>query len=359
MSPPTLPRTSKNNEIYTLNYLSKKLNNRAAYQITTKGNYEEGIIILTKALRLNEQSMVERKDEIFCTCKCCCFDSYLVLEEEKKCLTTIMMDVDNNIDSDFDFDNNKEERHSRNSSVDFSSEDSMDCNNVTDNNNDTPFTHHRQQHMKKTHDSSSSSQRVEENDDGFIYRRLLLVNNRCIEEDHFMGLSLSLIIIFNLALAHHLIGIDNNTNINDSSASSTTTIGYCSTNNKKLNALQHALKLYELAYQLHIDYIEQLSQIITWTTTDDDDDDDDINNHTKRSIVSLRLTMIVSNNLGQIHRVAGNTKKHIMCLQHLLNSIMYMGQQRQLVHVLDSNEFDGFFLNLSPIVFNDVCASAA
>ena len=368
MSPPTLPRPSKN-ETYPLNYLSKKLNNRAAYQITTKGNYEEGINILTKALRLNERSMIERKNESFCTCKFCCIDSDLVLEEEKNCLTTIIMDIDNDVDSNFD--NNKKERHSRNNSVDFSSENTMDCDNVTNNNNnDTPFTHRRQQQMKKTHDSSSSSQRVEKkemnddsnnnNDDGFVYRRLLLVNNRSIEEDHFMGATLSLIIIFNLALAHHLMSIDIT---NNESLASSTTIGYCSTNNKKLNALQRALKLYELAYQLHIKYIEHLSQCNTLTTTDDDDDDDDEDdgngNHTKRITITLHLTMIFSNNLGQIHRVAGNTKKHIMCLQHLLNNIMYMGQQSQHVNVLDSKEFDGFFHNISPIVFNGVCASAA
>lgn len=367
MSPPTLPRPSKN-ETYPLNYLSKKLNNRAAYQITTKGNYEEGINILTKALRLNERSMIERKNESFCTCKFCCIDSDLVLEEEKKCLTTIIMDIDNDVDSNFD--NNKKERHSRNNSVDFSSENTMDCDNVTNNNNnDTPFTHRRQQQMKKTHDSSSSSQRVEKkemnddsnnnNDDGFVYRRLLLVNNRSIEEDHFMGATLSLIIIFNLALAHHLMSIDIT---NNESLASSTTIGYCSTNNKKLNALQRALKLYELAYQLHIKYIEHLSQCNTLTTTDDDDDDDEDDgngNHTKRITITLHLTMIFSNNLGQIHRVAGNTKKHIMCLQHLLNNIMYMGQQSQHVNVLDSKEFDGFFHNISPIVFNGVCASAA
>merc|ERR1740130_1632212 len=263
----------------------------------------------------------------------------------------IIMDIDNDVDSDFD--NNTKERHSRNNSVDFSSENTMDCDNVTNNNNDdTPFTHRRQQQMKKTQEMNDDSNN--NNDDGFVYRRLLLVNNRSIEEDHFMGATLSLIIIFNLALAHHLMIIDI---ANNESLASSTTIGYCSTNNQKLNALQRALKLYELAYQLHIKYIEHLSQCTTLTTTDDDDDDN--GNHTKRISITLHLTMIFSNNLGQIHRVAGNTKKHIMCLQHLLNNIMYMGQQSQHVNVLDSKEFDGFFHNISPIVFNGVCASAA
>merc|ERR1712166_1181435 len=108
------------------------------------------------------------------------------------------------------------------------------------------------------------------------------------------GSTLSLIILFNLALTHHLMGIDSD---NDKDSSST-----AENSTKKLQSLQHALKLYEFAYQLHTDYIEQQS----WHTKMDDDDVDN------KEVVSLRLTMIVSNNLGQIHRVVGNSKKHAL-----------------------------------------------
>jgi hypothetical protein len=58
--------------------------------------------------------------------------------------------------------------------------------------------------------------------------------------------------------------------------------------------------------------------------------------------------MIVSNNLGEIHRAAGDTDKHTMCLQHLLSTIMYMVDSN--LGVLDSNEMDGFYSNVSHVM---------
>ena len=84
---------------------------------------------------------------------------------------------------------------------------------------------------------------------------------------------------------------------------------------KNFNSLQNAIKLYELANQLHVNYTEQQSFHTYNNTMEDDDNDHD--DHYSRTVVTLRLTMIVSNNIGQIHRVAGNSKKYTMNLQHL------------------------------------------
>ena len=65
-------------------------------------------------------------------------------------------------------------------------------------------------------------------------------------------------------------------------------------------------------------------------------------------IGSLRFTMIVSNNLGEIHRAAGNTEKHTMCLQHLLSAMMYMVDSDLLV--LESSSMNGFYSNVAPIM---------
>merc|ERR1719491_2309288 len=178
-----------------------------------------------------------------------------------------------------------------------------------------------------------------------------------------MGSTLSLVIIFNLALSHHLMGIGNDNNNKES-------IDFI----KNTKSLQHAVKLYELAYQLHVNYTEQQSfhtdnNNNTMHIDDDGNDDHDNNdndnaNRAADADVSLRFIMIISNNIGQIHRVAGNTKTYTRCLQHLLSSIMYVVGQQQLAvvpnTVFNSMEFDGLIRNVSPIVFRgSICASTA
>jgi hypothetical protein len=106
--------------------------------------------------------------------------------------------------------------------------------------------------------------------------------------------------------------------------------------------LQKALQLYELSYQLIV------SDRATGCYFSG----------------SLRLTMIITNNLSEIHRIVGNTKKHTMCLQHLLCAIMYMVDSSvDNDDILNSNELDGFFCNVSPIMSgtnkDNACAQVA
>merc|ERR1711957_422174 len=107
----------------------------------------------------------------------------------------------------------------------------------------------------------------EDSDGGFVYQRLLLIDDHSINENHYMGSTLSLVIIFNLALSHHRMGIGNDNNNKES-------IDFT----KNTKSLQHAVKLYELAYQLHVNYTEQRSLHTdnnNNNTMDIDNDNDD------------------------------------------------------------------------------------
>jgi hypothetical protein len=146
---------------------------------------------------------------------------------------------------------------------------------------------------------------------GYIYRKPIHVSPHSMQEGHSMGVTLSLIVIFNLALAHHLVAVQNN---------------MCR------RRLQKALQLYELAYQLQLEEKHE------------------------QQVNSLRFTMIIANNLGEIHRTVNNRSKHMMCLQHLLSTIMYLVDCQIPA---ESIELDGFFRNTSQLILQKRCASAA
>jgi len=188
---------------------------------------------------------------------------------------------------------------------------------------------------------------VEEDDgEGFIYRRPLLVSQKSIEENHYMGITLVLIVMFNLALTHHLMYLEAKQTKNSSSSD-------------RERFFVKAVQLYELAYQSYLDYVQQRERNqkrqqrrMSLNSAN--------SNRRRGHCGSLRLTMVLSNNLGQIHRAAGNTRKHGLCLQHLLRVIMYAVECGLVNSVLNPSEFDGTYRNVSPIVFEESpCASAA
>ena len=109
--------------------------------------------------------------------------------------------------------------------------------------------------------------------------------------DYFV--SLSYIILFNLALAYHLLGIEHDNQ----------------------RALQKALRLYELSYTVHIK--EDLT------------------------LTALQALAIV-NNLGHVHRELGNLDNSRQCFENLLSSLMYVQisiDEETMQHV------DGFTTN--------------
>jgi hypothetical protein len=147
---------------------------------------------------------------------------------------------------------------------------------------------------------------------GYIYRKPIRVSQQSMQEGgHSMGVTLSLIIILNLALVHHQSSIQQH---------------MC-----RLR-LQKATQLYEVAYQLQL-----------------------VEDHHDGSS-SLRFTMIIANNLSEIHRAFNNHTKYAMCLQHLLSTMMYL-----VVCLIpaDAIELDGFFRNTSQMILLNKFASAA
>lgn len=147
--------------------------------------------------------------------------------------------------------------------------------------------------------------------DRFIYRRSIRLTPEASTaagpSSIPSGITLSLIIILNLAMAHHVSGIQNN-------------------NNRQ--KLQKAIQLYELAHRLQME--ERIS--------------------------SPRATMIISNNVGEIHLAVGNVNKHHMCAQHLLSTTMFMVDCQGNI---SRAEMEGFFRNTSHLILRNTCAPAA
>jgi hypothetical protein len=166
---------------------------------------------------------------------------------------------------------------------------------------------------------------------GFVYQRALRVNNMSsIEQIHYTGSTLRVIIVFNLALAHHLKAIE--TIITTAAPNSTTKL------------LQQSLHLYMVAYRLHTEYEEQQQQeqkhepSSRWLFN-------------SNNLGSLRFVMIISNNISEIHRILNDTNKHVRCLEHVLSCIMntvvnFNNHSNNYLHC-SIFELDGFYHNIS------------
>lgn len=165
--------------------------------------------------------------------------------------------------------------------------------------------------FKRSLSSRSLSRESSEPCDGYVYRRPIQIKPQAMKEGHKMGLTLPLIITFNLALAHHLSAIEDQ--------------------DFNRTKLKKVLQLYELAYR--------------WQMDADD-----------HQFTCIRFTMVISNNLGEIHRVVKNKSKHVKCLQHLLSTMMVMVDCHQSD---DSLEYDGFLRNTSQLILIVQCAGAA
>mmetsp|Transcript_10993 Transcript_10993/g.25994 ORF Transcript_10993/g.25994 Transcript_10993/m.25994 type:complete len:331 (-) Transcript_10993:231-1223(-) len=317
----TMP-SFRDKEMYPPHLLAQKLNNRASFLITIK-DYDGGIELLTKALQLTERNLAVDQKKQQCLRKCCRLEASLTMDRQS--FSSIMESERKGCISD------KYSERCRPSIP------SSACGAHTE--RDQVYNcfecHHQLQN------SFAESPIVDERGVGFVFDRPFLVNPHSIEEGHFMGITLSLIILFNLSLAHHLKAVSSVTVKSKSKMLE-------SLSHSNMHVLQQALQLYELAYQLHTDCVRKL-QIQSADSVQSEEHN--------RNIGSLRFTMIISNNLGEIHRVVGNFAKHKMCLEHLLSSIMYMVDCN--VEVMDSAEMDGFYHNVSPIMLNGYCAKAA
>lgn len=152
--------------------------------------------------------------------------------------------------------------------------------------------------------------------DGFIYQQPIIATRVCLpdkEENSAPGGTLPLILSLNLAMANQLSALENN---------------LCR------RRLQKSLKWYGFAHQIQ----------------------------KKSNICSPQSTMIISNNVGEIHRITNNRTKHFMCLNHLLSTMMYVidAQHEESPSSTQTRiELDGFLRNTSKLILRDGCAGAA
>jgi hypothetical protein len=171
-----------------------------------------------------------------------------------------------------------------------------------------------QQAESSMSDSDGINKKIDNNSTGggYVYQQPIRVSPQTMEEGHSMGNVLSLMLTFNLALTHHLEAL-------------------ASTQAMSRSKLQRVLRLYELAYRWQIE--EESIQA-----------------------ESLRFTMVIANNLGEIHRAVSNRDKHQKCLEHLLSTVMFMVDCRETENTMD---MDGFLRNTSELILHSHCAGAA
>jgi hypothetical protein len=141
----------------------------------------------------------------------------------------------------------------------------------------------------------------------YVFRNPMIVG--APEDSCFSTLTLlSLPILYNLALAHHLKALSSNN---------------CA------ESLRRAHFLYELVLSL---------------------------NESEGIEFNIIQTMAIVNNLGQVHRTLGSQDRAQLCFQHLLSTIMFVND----MHVGHELNLEGFIANVVPLILPESkCASAA
>jgi tetratricopeptide (TPR) repeat protein len=170
--------------------------------------------------------------------------------------------------------------------------------------------------------SSVEDEQEESNDDEvdqgyYVYNRAIHIPVSSIEEEeetsHHSRVMVSIVTIFNLALAHHLAAMEENSVF-------------------RSQLLRKAVKLYELAHNLQRE-------------------EESMEN-------TLLFTMAIINNLGLIYRCLDESEISGKCFQQLLSTLMFLtdcGSENQR----DVPAFAGFFRNTSHLIFHLSSAAAA
>ena len=145
---------------------------------------------------------------------------------------------------------------------------------------------------------------------------------------------LSYVIIYNLALAHHLKSVDLAACLSCSSSSGSVLTDRSTKQLQNLRRvyLHKALSLYEHSHQILM----------------------------KQSInigVPVIHSMALVSNLSHIHHALGDHGKAEMCMQYLLSTIMYVIDCGKVDAL--GNSMDGFFNMILPLISGDVPAPAA
>lgn len=142
----------------------------------------------------------------------------------------------------------------------------------------------------------------------FIFCSPIVVSEQSDELTSFQFyVHMSYVLLYNLALSHHLSGLGNGS----------------------LKRLQKAQSLYELAYTVQM---------------------------TEELQLSVMQTMAIVNNLGHLHTILGSEEKSEQCFQHLLSTIMFVndcGEQEAV------QQMEGFIANVMPLILKQTASAPA
>jgi tetratricopeptide (TPR) repeat protein len=163
------------------------------------------------------------------------------------------------------------------------------------------------EHDREAMSSTCLVEKLEPNQD-FIYRHPIKTSEIPKQEESYV---LSVILVFNMALAHHLIG----TSQDDDSS-----------NDERLRG---ALKLYELVFSM-----QMKSDVY----------------------MSMTCTLALVNNSAQIYKAINRERKAQKYFNHLLSSLMIMVEKGEAENL---DELDGFLWNASRLILTKQAAPAA
>jgi len=332
----TIPNTL---QLYSM---SQHLNNQGCLLIEM-GDYSAAVIHLKRALELTRAGLSGEQEQVCCECQCCSMSSYVPNPSDA---VTSSCEEEREVECDMrDVDCQTEPLHS--------------CNGAQ---------RRRRTRISIESETSSIPQETNHTEEGFVYRQPIWCNQHNGVCRH-IGTTMSFVVLFNIALSHHLKAIEMIPHLNEG--------------NDTNSVLQQPLKLYELAYQLNSRCQERSerspsvaeqqpeSQLRRRPESRDEscEEEDPATRRFSSHLVNLRIMMLITNNISQIHKLAGNETKHHQCLEHLLNAVMYIcnqnqamasGNSQQQTHsVFSPSERDGIFENLSLILNTKVYAAAA
>lgn len=177
--------------------------------------------------------------------------------------------------------------------------------------------------------SRSDDEEGDDSEEEFLYSEGIRIPLE--SQGHSMGRTFQIVLAFNLALANHLSWATRK-DMQDF---------------KKLNRI---LQLYKLSYHLQ----QQEQELSNANDT-----------------INLRFTLIILNNLSQIHLALNEEERYHSVLENLLSHLMLVGVVEQRIASLSNNstlsqhgqptamDLNGFFKNVSPLLLKRPCAGVA
>jgi tetratricopeptide (TPR) repeat protein len=166
---------------------------------------------------------------------------------------------------------------------------------------------------------------LEDDDDDdvdlFVYRKPIYIPKHAKRS----RVMVSLIILYNMALANHLIALEEEDDEEDEEEE---------TNCCKEQRLSKAFRLYELAYKLQLAVGDQAGTL---------------------------FALFLLNNLGQIHKAMGNVNKSRQCFERVLSNVIILGEAWSKSDTLGEREqvMDNLIRTASQLLFGNNFAPAA